>query len=429
MKKVLGVLFGLLLVPAAALGGLVGQCADCHVMHGGEKASLLRAVKSSGTATLAIRGTSLLSGDCTSCHAGAAAGTSIWIMPGGSKVPQVYHSDFQNDLAGGNFKYISDGGSRKGHNVVDLFPTGDDNHDDFGAPPGMYNPATHGSAFGGIGTPYARFTCAGTVGCHGTRAQVLAGYRHDNGTPDQLNDDYWVTTAQREGLDAISGAHHRSYDGPKDPDPDVFNTGVHSGEKLADSYRFIRGLKGYGNTEARWRNLDAGSHNEYYGNAAPVPLAGGSSSCNTCHLPGSPTSGSSPYKALDSSLRVPNQSMSGFCITCHGTFHSAGADNGSSGAFLRHPADYVIPNRGEYAAYTSYNLTAPVARPTLYRAASDQVSPGVDLVMCLSCHQAHASPYDGLLRFDYTAVTAGASKGQDGCLACHTTKGVLPPGR
>ena len=142
----------------------------------------------------------------------------------------------------------------------------------------------------------------------------------------------------------------------------------------------------------------------------------------------------------DSTLQAPNQSMSGFCTTCHGNFHSSsledgtnydrGPANGTSGAFLRHPSDYVIPATGEYAAYTAYNLTAPVARPTVATAASDVVAPGTDLVMCLSCHQAHATPYDGMLRFDYAAMIAGsqvddaASQALGGCMACHTTKGT-----
>jgi hypothetical protein len=44
---------------------------------------------------------------------------------------------------------------------------------------------------------------------------------------------------------------------------------------------------------------------------------------------------------------------------------------------------------------------------------------------------AHASPYDAMLRFDYTDQQAGnASAGLGaGCLACHTTKGILPGDR
>jgi hypothetical protein len=132
----------------------------------------------------------------------------------------------------------------------------------------------------------------------------------------------------------------------------------------------------------------------------------------------------------DSTLLVPNQSVSGFCITCHGKFHSVGAastggDNGTGGAFLRHPSDYVIKESGEYAAYDVYSVTAPVARPDLAVIADTAaVVGGTDMVMCLSCHQAHATPNDGMLRFDYSAIVAGGGATGQGCLACHTTKGV-----
>jgi predicted CXXCH cytochrome family protein len=49
--------------------------------------------------------------------------------------------------------------------------------------------------------------------------------------------------------------------------------------------------------------------------------------------------------------------------------------------------------------------------------------------MCLSCHKAHATENDGMLRFDYTAIKAGDTSSNFGCLACHTTKGILPENR
>jgi predicted CXXCH cytochrome family protein len=80
-------------------------------------------------------------------------------------------------------------------------------------------------------------------------------------------------------------------------------------------------------------------------------------------------------------------------------------------------------------------LSAPVARPTLATASSGTVAPGTDMVMCLSCHDAHGSQYDYILKYDYTVMTAGAygnipaAQLVGGCLACHTEKGVLPANR
>jgi predicted CXXCH cytochrome family protein len=83
-----------------------------------------------------------------------------------------------------------------------------------------------------------------------------------------------------------------------------------------------------------------------------------------------------------------------------------------------------LPATGEYAAYTEYDLDAPVGRLTVPATSSSVVTPGSDAVMCLSCHVAHASNYPDMLRWDYDAMiagNAGAAAGT-GCFSCHTTK-------
>ena len=130
--------------------------------------------------------------------------------------------------------------------------------------------------------------------------------------------------------------------------------------------------------------------------------------------------------------------MTGFCITCHSTFHSSGATNGSSGAFLRHPSDYLIPIDGEYGNYTEYDVTAPVARPASFfsvgMTSSDLVNQGGTAKLTWSCACPATSPMPapttaccasitapwGRRQPDYRCATA-----EGGCLACHTTKGVL----
>jgi hypothetical protein len=406
-------------------GGIVGDCADCHTMHNSELGKAVAIIGTAdgaaGTAISTAPIQNLLRMDCIACHAQNGP-DSIVSMGGGSAIPQVLTQD-SDELAGGNFAYaLAD--QRKGHNVVDLGQPVFDNVGTLGtapAPPGKYAAGTHGTKFS-FATAYDQFTCAGSVGCHGTRSQLLSGYT-------DASNVYHGT--KRSGIAAISGAHHASYDGAKDA-TNYAGAAEHEGQRVADGYRFIPGLKGYGNTAARWQNVDENSHNEYYG------AAGGSGTgCGACHNQGnSPANGGiSERMTFDSNLKVPNNSMSGFCTTCHGMFHSGGGtdlqSNGVSGAFLRHPSDFVLPAEREYAGYTTYSITAPVARPTLYTAASSDVTPGTDMVMCLSCHKAHASENDFMLRFDYDAMEAGtASDGLGvGCLACHTEKGILPAGR
>jgi predicted CXXCH cytochrome family protein len=449
MKKMVAIIAGMLLaLPAMAFAatGIVGQCSDCHTMHNSQQGQPVAIVGSTGT-TSASPIQNLLKMDCVACHANPDATGPTLTLPGGSTVPQVDwanpSTDITTNLAGGNF-YYSDQNQRHGHNVIDLTAADDSNAGNpadtatYGAPPGMAHADHHGLQGGVFSSSVAfdAFTCAGARGCHGTRSQLLSG-----DTADWDNNASTPNTYQgvrRTGIAAISGAHHNSQDGLKDPAA-ITAPYVEDGAVVAAGYRFIPGLIGYGNETDRWQNKDATSHNEYYGNVNIQ--VGADAGCQTCHVEGTVVNGNAglnPRADLNSTLTVPGQAMSGFCSTCHGAFHSSG-ENGTSSAFLRHPSDWVLPTGGEYTGYTTYNVTAPVARPLADFApgmtASNQVTAGQDMVMCLSCHEAHASPYDYMLRFDYTQMTAGgyasiaAAQGNGGCLACHTQKGVLPANR
>ena len=101
--------------------------------------------------------------------------------------------------------------------------------------------------------------------------------------------------------------------------------------------------------------------------------------------------------------------MTGYCTGCHGDFHIE--DDATAGSpWIRHPSDLIIPNSGEYASAFgasggtgTYDPLVPVARPSLsgWTVPVSTVTLGTDLVMCLSCHRAHASPYFKMLRWDY----------------------------
>ncbi|MDD2558383.1 MAG: cytochrome c3 family protein, partial [Desulfuromonas sp.] len=67
----------------------------------------------------------------------------------------------------------------------------------------------------------------------------------------------------------------------------------------------------------------------------------------------------------------------------------------------------------------------PVGRPNVPDSPSASVVPGKDMVMCLSCHRPHGSPYADMLRWDYSAQISGEpspSETHTGCFFCHTTK-------
>lgn len=372
MKKVsiICVIAALCVALTYGIAGAVvqGACVNCHTMHNSQDGAVVVAGGPYQT---------LLKGDCIGCH-GLGPGAIV------TNTPQVLHST-GNDLAGGNFGYITgiktkdaaDPGatlSTVGHNVIDL---------------GAFNEATipnlaanypPGDEFGNYAAGLTRttFTCAGTMGCHGDR--TISG-----------------------SMAAVRGSHHVN-DG-------VLKFGTISeagqGGTTALSYRFLKGVKGGENPT--WQDtVSATVHNEYKGAAAGV----------------------------EGSISAPGgNTINGLCAECHGNFHGTAADIGT-GPWLRHPTDIVLPSTvtKEYQYYNGsagggasgpYSLDAPVARATIPIAASSgTVTPGTNdsIVMCLSCHKVHGSANADILRWNYSTINAGGGSNTTRCFICHTTK-------
>jgi hypothetical protein len=348
---------------------VTGNCANCHTMHNSQNGAAMATYGADGKPW---KGTgpygALVRGDCLGCHGMGTANKIVTI--GGSDIPQVYHTDPSGDLAGGNFAYITGAksqvtadGNSAGHNVIVL----GQNETVLTSPPGAYHDGQVSNT---------ELTCAGNNGCHGWRAFGTSG----------------------SGLTSLKGAHHKNVDGKCDTATENYN-----------SYRFLRAVKGLESTGTyKWQNYDANNHNEYFGATTPMNIVCSSS----CH-----------YTATD--IRPASQTISGFCATCHGNFHSLeGIGGDTSSPFTRHPTDVSLPASGEYSAYTTYSIEAPVARAGTVPDSSDStVTPGTNnaIVMCLSCHAAHATPYADILKWDYTAMVAGGG-GSGGCFTCHTQK-------
>lgn len=210
----------------------------------------------------------------------------------------------------------------------------------------------------------SKLTCAGTNGCHGTFG---IGF----------NDPYI----------SIDAAHHSD-------DSSI------TGETAGTSYRFLRGVVGLEATD--WENRDSEHHNEYHGHTHnEIPNCGG---CHAIHGP----------------VSNPGMSIASLCVRCHLDMHRI--DTNYDEVWIRHPSDIVIPDEGEYQSYTTYNVEAPVGRVTIPDIASDVVTPGVDVVTCLSCHMAHGSNYPDMLRWDYSQIIASGGDSQNGCFICHSEK-------
>jgi len=380
-RKILVIFYAILTVafltafPRPLSAKVTGPCVNCHTMHNSQNDAPMATYGPSGqpwTGTGPYPG--LVRGDCLGCH---GLGTSSNIDPV-TGAPQVFHTN-ATDLAGGNFAYItgtkgSGASDTKGHNVVDL-----GNPDDvLNGPPGAFSGFGHDQAVTNL-----NLTCAGENGCHGKRAPFSGD----------------------SNLRGLRGAHHNDVEGRCD-----------IADKDYNSYRFLWGVKGFENNGTyKWQNHDADNHNEYFGATSP-PVYTSSNCATVCHG--------------TESIQAPQNTMSGFCATCHGNFHTlSGGDYGSGAGigddnlspFQRHPTDVVLPSSGEYAAYTSYSVEAPVARQSVASSISNTVNPGSDVVMCISCHKAHASDYPDMLRWDYNTIVVGGG-GSGGCFTCHTTK-------
>ncbi len=376
MKKVLIIsliaLLSIAITSGFAEAVIQGACANCHTMHNSQNGAPMNWDGSS------TPNETLLRGNCWGCHAYALINSTGDNIEFDDTTPQVAHTNVV-DLAGGNFAYITGGKAvdstdsvvsanrdTAGHNVRE---TG--NPEDITA---MFPPP--GDEYNQIGITSTTFTCAGVYGCHGDRS--ISG-----------------------SMAAIRGSHH--------VDDDVLKFGsideASQGTTTALSYRFLKGVKG--GEDSDWQaTKDEDDHNEYKGATAGV----------------------------EGSATVPGGStISGLCAECHGNFHGGSTDIGT-GPWLRHPTDIVLPSSTskEYYMYNGgtgtnnpYSVDAPVARATIPTAApSGNVNPGTGdaIVMCLSCHKAHASANADLLRWNYEDISAGTGSDNTRCFICHTTK-------
>ncbi len=377
IKFILIALLALLLNSANSEALVSGECSNCHTMHNSYAGLNMRL----GLAGVTGAGTSecydchselrniLLRWDCIGCHAqGLISGNNI-----DDNMPQVAHTG-GSDLAGGNFFHIFTGDDLNGHNVHGFdndFLGPDGNHGN--NPPGWdadFDPST-GDYLPGP-SPTGQIMCAGEYGCHGDREVVSQNL-------------------------AIKGAHHTNDSALQYGAS--FNEGL-QGSSVGTSYRYLLGVKGAEDSD--WEaSKGINDHNEYRGLTFDV--------------------------GRTSQAWGDIESMSTFCSECHGVFHSGpGLESADTNVWIRHPTDAIMPNQSPFTSYTEYDLVAPVARQSITAAtaqASNVVTPGTDIVFCLSCHRSHASPYQSMLRWDYDICNSVDDPGKNncGCYTCHST--------
>ena len=344
--------------PAAAK--VTGVCSGCHTMHNSQGGDPMATGGPLGT---------LLTNDCVGCHSSSVSSTTYAL--GTSTVPVVNFTggallSTDTYLAGGNFYWVADSGGNndaKGHNVLGI------------------------SGVDSLSFAPGGFDCGGN-NCHKSLAEEQS-----------------IITVFGSGCQGchLRPAHHA----------DDSATVIGAESSSTDGYyRFLSG-HGVGSAhgvcgieDSDWQAIKSSSnHNEYLGFSA--------------------------LKAFPISLSF-GHTMTAFCCGCHGNFHIEQSLQEGSGKWIRHPSDAVIPVTGEYAdafgangtGTGEYDPNVPVARPNFddFTGPKSTVAIGTDMVMCLSCHRPHGSPYDDLLRWDYSDMLAGGDENTTGCFACHTKK-------
>jgi len=377
----LGIL-ALLLAAGPVSAKVKGVCNDCHTMHNSQNGAPM-ALNTDGTPDTTPNDTLLIYSECLGCHKGDADNTATnpWPKVYADTAPTVNPDGSFVDwtiTAGGNFYWVENTADNCGHNII---ATNQDDVLQSGGPPGYnnqytpYNSAT--ARFSGTWSQQ-QLSCAGVNGCHGT-----------TDTDNQFG--------------AIAGGHHSNVDGACD------------GTDLPHSYRFLYGIQGIEDSDWEYTKSQT-DHNQYYG----VDLT------DTTILP----------------TGEGQQTISYLCCECHGNFHVSDTDTTSASPWIRHPTDFDMARAtgSEYQYYNEatnpaaapYSLIAPGASDdagetggTIKSTVDVQNANGTAIVMCLSCHRAHGSPFADILRWDYQLIDAAGSTNGDqneGCFICHTTK-------
>ena len=361
-----------------ALSGLsrarvTGECSNCHTMHNSDGGEPMAYEFSDGS--FSPRDTpyeQLLKSDCVGCHTATGSG-STGNVP---EAPIVYntseptygdhHDDGKNiGLAAGNFYYTTAAsgasGESRGHSLTCVDFV--DNTD----------------------TPAGQRTSCGTNDCH-----------HPTGT----------TGLQAHGCEACHlPAHHKHGASTAIVDSEDgyyrFLGPIRAADGGSDDH--VRGVRGYEDDD--WQKTFGNSdHNEYSGEADTADYHSISSHCG-CHYE---STGPIECKAFQ-----------------------VKADP------LYHKANLVLPSlQTKWDGYREvsegiageYSPMLPIARSDIATGAYPSAVVGYganDALMCLTCHRAHASPYDNMLRWDNT-LTLGDQGPYYGCIGCHDPEPIVP---
>jgi hypothetical protein len=311
------------------------------------------------------------------------------------------------------------------------------------------------TARGFTGTPHGALVVGDCFGCHsdnGTDSTITVGgstfpivwNKAEPTAPLAAGNFYYVTTTgggdtKGHNVSGIVGQDNtiKSYTppgfksisgwGPSTWDQQLTCAGTygcHGLRNTTDQFAAIRGLH-HASSGRPYRMLYGDASNGIDGKEDPNYEEG--------QLSGNPGGTHNVYKGSTDGADVTT--ISYLCGECHGKFHrntnlGGTTEVGSQSPWLRHPTDIALAASGsslfttDYGTSVNYNYETPVAfaNPAGKTTPVSTFSDGI--VMCLSCHRAHASSKysgvvpDDILRFDYTQIKAGTGV-TTGCNRCH----------
>ncbi len=289
-------------------------------------------------------------------------------------------------------------------------------------------------------TPFGHLTRASCTGCHaglitdsgapnifgttyGSGGNTTAGGTFAATIVDSAAGDYhkvhnvrditW-TKEEVELLNATPGAESGGYTEPAGANQLTCagTLGCHGDHTQAGSDAGIRGFH-HGWKEG-YRYL------QFYDGAASTAIKGKGSS--NWELGGATATNHNVYYATSGINDTARDSISALCSLCHGDFHGdTDVHNGST--WIRHPTENLL------SAATGWNMASVTvdyennpfgfngAEYTSASTTSAYTTNGAR-VTCVSCHRAHGTPYNDILRWDYATMSAGGG-GTTGCLGCH----------
>ena len=356
---------GFLFLPVSSMA-VTGQCANCHTMHNSQGGLAMAETYNYSTDTISTGGPNpvLLTGTCISCHTGDNDGLSTHAPFVNSTSEPTYTEDYAAVSASESLAGGNFWWVRNGAGIPDR--KGHNVEDAADQDTLVIAPG------GTLDFTAKQLKCAGVYGCHGDRAV---------GVP----------------MTAIAGSHHGNVNGA-----------LYTADETGNSYRFLDGIYGVEDADYEYTAQDGTTnHNQYYG----VDRA--DDTVNNTHT------------------------ISSLCAQCHPDFHNGSGNVADpfESPWLRHPTDFDLSDAtgSEYADYggngaNDYIVQAPVASAVMDGTVEDTLvlaDGNTAIVTCVSCHRAHGTPYDYILRWNYSEITVNAAAGSgggQGCFHCHTEK-------